>query len=315
MNKRLHPPTHLLRAFVMTAELQTISAAAAALHLTQGAVSKQVLELESWLGVPLFARVRKRLQLTPAGRRYVEAVAPLLRQLEAATLDFMTSPAEGGVLHLSALPTFASKWLIPRLPAFQAAHPKVLIQFVPYVQGYDFTRPDLDCAVRYGTGPWAGAAADYLAGREMVLIGPPRRRGETPLKRPQDVVQHRLLQHVSVPQAWSHWCERHGIAGINPHGGIQLDLYSAIVRAVAAGMGLALVPACLVEDELARGEVITALAGAPGRLTSDTGYFLCYPENKANTEPLSLFRAWLQQQCAARAEDAEAPAGPARPRR
>ena len=309
MNRRLLPPMHLLRAFIVTAELKTVSAAADALHLTQGAVSRQVLELEDWLGVSLFARVRKRLQLTPAGQRYLLAVQPLLQQLEAATLDLMSIPHDGGVLHLSVLPTFAAKWLIPRLPAFQAAHPKVLLQFVPYVQGYDFHRPDLDCAVRYGEGPWEGAVCEYVVGRRMVLIASPARSGRAALKRPADVVHHRLLHHVSVPTAWSDWCERHGISGINPHGGIQLDQYAAIVRAVAAGMGLGLVPECLVEDELARGEVVAPLPERQGIYEARAGYYLCFPENKSSMDALVLFKAWL-----AEAASSAAPASPAPPR-
>lgn len=298
MNRRLHPPTHLLRAFVVTAQLKTMSAAAAALHLTQGAVSKQVLDLEDWLGVALFARVRKRLKLTPAGQRYLLVVEPLLAQLEAATLELMSSPADGGVLRLSVLPTFGAKWLIPRLPQFQAAHPKVLLQFVPYVQGYDFQRPDLDAAVRYGEGPWPDALADYIAGREMLLIAPKRRGGEPPLKRVADVAQHRLLHHVSVPAAWAQWCVQQKVSGVNPHSGIQLDQYATIIQAVAAHMGIALVPACLVEDELRRGEVISPLPAAQGRITANTGYWLCYPENRTELEPLLLLRRWLAQQTA-----------------
>lgn len=296
MNKRLHPPTQLLRAFVVTAQLGTISGAAEALHVTQSAVSKQVQELENWLGVALFARVRKRLQLTPPGRRYLLAIQPLLAQLEAATLEVMSTPADGGVLHLSVLPTFGAKWLIPRLPAFQAAHPKVLLQFVPYVQGYDFNRADLDCAIRYGEGPWAGAVSEYLIGREMTLIAPPPKAGDAPLERPADVVHHRLLQHVSVPRAWSLWCERHSISTVNPHSGIQLDQYVAIIRAVAAGMGLALVPTCLVEDELTRGEVVSPAWDSEQSDEDQAGYFLCYPENKAHLEPLVVFRQWLLAQ-------------------
>lgn len=296
MNKRLHPPTQLLRAFVVTAQLGTISGAAEALHVTQSAVSKQVQELEHWLGIALFARVRKRLQLTPPGQRYLLVVQPLLAQLEAATLELMSTPADGGVLHLSVLPTFGAKWLIPRLPAFQAAHPKVLLQFVPYVQGYDFTRADLDCAIRYGEGPWAGAVSEYLIGREMTLIAPPRKAGDPPLDRPADVVHHRLLQHVTVPRAWPNWCERHDISSVNPHSGIQLDQYVAIIRAVAAGMGLALVPTCLVEDELTRGEVVSPAWDTVQDDAALAGYFLCYPENKAHLEPLVVFRQWLHDQ-------------------
>jgi LysR family transcriptional regulator, glycine cleavage system transcriptional activator len=296
MTKRLHPPTQLLRAFVTTAQLGTISAAADALHLTQSAVSKQVQELEFWLGITLFARVKKRLQLTPPGQRYLLAVQPLLVQLEAATLDVMSTPLDGGVLHLSVLPTFGAKWLIPRLPAFQAAHPKVLLQFVPYVQGYDFNRPDLDCAIRYGEGPWPGAVSDYVIGRDMTLIAPQRKSGDAPLKRASDVVHHRLLQHVSVPNAWVHWCEHHQVSGVNPHSGIQLDQYVAIIRAVVAGLGLALVPTCLIEEELALGEVVSPNWSAAQHDTAQAGYFFCYPENKAHLEPLVIFKQWLQSQ-------------------
>jgi DNA-binding transcriptional LysR family regulator len=283
----------LLRAFVTVARLQTVSAAAVALHLTQGAVSKQIRELEDWLRVPLFERVRKRLQLTPAGARYLGAVEPLLAQLEAATLDLMSGPPDDGVLHLSVLPTFGAKWLIPRLPAFQAAHPRALLQFVPYVQGYDFARPDLDCAIRYGEGPWPGSIAEPVTGREMALIAAPRRAGDPRLRRPADIAACRLLQHATVPRAWSQWCERHGVGGVNPHSGIQLDQYGAIVRAVSAGLGIGLVPTCLIEDELARGEVVEPLAGGAGRFEADAGYVLCYPEHKSSLPALVAFRQWL----------------------
>jgi DNA-binding transcriptional LysR family regulator len=238
--------------------------------------------------------VRKRLRLTAAGQRYLLRIKPLLQQLEAATLDIMSNPASGGVLHLSVLPSFGAKWLIPRLPRFQAAHPQVALQFMPYVQGYDFTRPDLDAAIRYGDGAWAGAEAEYLLGRHMTLIAPRPRPCDPPLRQPADVAAHRLLQHVTVPHAWAQWCATHGVGGINPRGGIQLDQYVAIIRAVSAGLGIGLVPTCLIEDELARGEVVAPLAGAAGTHPAQAGYFLCYPENKASLEPLQALRDWLR---------------------
>jgi DNA-binding transcriptional LysR family regulator len=299
MNRRLHPPLHLLRAFVATAELGTMATAGTTLHLTPGAVSKQVAELEQWLGLALFERVRKRLRLTPAGQRYLMHIKPLLHQLEAATLDIMSNPASGGVLHLSVLPSFGAKWLIPRLPRFQAAHPRVTLQFVPYVQGYDFTRPDLDAAIRYGDGAWAGAEAEYLLGRHMTLIAPRPQPGDPPLRRPADVAGHRLLQHVTVPHAWAHWCATHAVGGINPRSGIQIDQYVAIIRGVTAGLGIGLVPTCLIEDELARGDVIAPLSGAAGAHSAQAGYFLCYPESKASLEPLQALRHWLRAEVVA----------------
>jgi LysR family transcriptional regulator, glycine cleavage system transcriptional activator len=290
--RKLHPPTHLLRAFVMTARHDSISRAADALHLTQSAVSKQILELEGSLGVNLFERVRKRLVLTPAGVRYEAAVRPLLAQLEAATLDVITSGDGGGALHISCLPTFAAKWLIPRLPDFQKQHPQIALHFVPFAQGYTFDRADLDCSILFGQGHWPGAQAHYLTGREVMLIAPPSPRAKPLLKKPQDIANFTLLQHATVPQAWAHWCEAHGVHSINPLSGPQLDQFHSLIRAVMAGMGLALVPRCLVQDDIAAGLVTAPLDDG---YTDDSGYYLCFPESKAQLTPLVYFKAWLQE--------------------
>ena len=294
----LHPPIHLLKAFSTTVRFGSISRAAEALHLTQSAVSKQVQELERATGVPLFERVRKRLSLTPAGRRYEAALRPILAQLEAATLELITSGDGGGALHLSTLPTFGAKWLIPRLPAFQRAQPQIALHFVPYVQGYDFHRPDLDCSILFGDGHWPGAVADYLNGREVMLIAPPAPKGKPQLRRARDVARHRLLQHVSVPNAWSHWLAAHGVEGVNAFAGPQLDQFHSLIRAVSAGMGLALVPRCLVRDDVAAGLVSAPLDDG---YTDDLGYWLCYPEAKAHLPPLVGFRSWLLAECASEA--------------
>lgn len=289
--RKLHPPIHLLRAFVMTARHSSISRAAEALHLTQSAVSKQILELEGSLGLSLFERVRKRLVLTPAGVRYEAAVRVLLAQLEAATLDVITSGDGGGALHISCLPTFAAKWLIPRLPDFQKKHPQIALHFVPFAQGYTFDRADLDCSILFGRGHWPGAVAEYITGREVMLIAPPAPAKKPWLKKPQDIVKFPLLQHATVPQAWAHWCEAHGVNGVNPLHGPQLDQFHSLIRAVMAGMGLALVPRCLVQDDVA-----AALVSAPlddGYL-DDSGYYLCHPESKTQLAPLVSFTTWLR---------------------
>ena len=294
--KRLHPPVHLLQAFATTARFGSISRAAEALHLTQSAVSKQVQELERWTGVALFERVRKRLSLTPAGLRYEAAVRPILGQLEAATLELITSGDGGGALHISTLPTFGAKWLIPRLPDFQREHPQIALHFVPYVQGYDFHRADLDCSILFGDGHWPGAVAEYLTGREVMLIAPPSPRNKPLLRKPQDVAKFTRLQHSSVPQAWGHWCDAHGVQGINPFEGPQLDQFHSLIRAVGAGMGLGLVPRCLVKDDVAAGVVSAPLDDG---YVDDFGYYLCYPESRAQLGPLVSFRDWLLREAQA----------------
>ena len=288
--KRLQPPIHLLKAFTATARFGSVSRACEALHLTQSAVSKQISELEQITGVLLFERIRQRLTLTPAGLRYDAAIRPVLAQLEAATLELITSGDGGGAVHLSTLPTFGAKWLIPRLPQFQRAHPHIALHFVPYPQGYDFQRADLDCSILFGNGRWPGAIADYLTGRDVTLIAPPAAPGQPVLREAQDIRGLTLLQHVSVPHAWTRWCEAHQVRGVNTLIGPQLDQYHSLIRAVMAGMGLALVPRCLVQDDIAAGLVCAPLEDG---YSDELGYYLCYPESRRHLKPLSSFRQWL----------------------
>lgn len=294
--RRLAPPLHLLRAFSTVARFDSVSRAAEALHLTQSAVSKQVKELEGWVGTPLFARSRKRLALTPAGARYEQAVRAVLAQLEAATLELITSDDGGGALHLSSLPTFAAKWLIPRLPQFQQQHPQITLHFVPYVHSYDFERPELDCSILFGEGHWPGAHAHYITGNEVALIAPRTRVADWAIRTPADVARHALMRHVTVPEAWLRWSETQGVPGVvDPPAGPQFDQFQTMIRAVMAGMGLALVPRCLVQDEITAGLVREPLADAPlrGGYQSDKGYWFCFPEGRTPLHALQCFRQWL----------------------
>lgn len=316
--RQLHPPIHLLKAFITTARFGSISRAAESLHLTQSAVSKQVQELERATGVPLFERVRQRLSLTPAGARYEAALRQVMAQLEAATLQLITEADGGGSLHLSSLPTFGAKWLIPRLPSFQRAHPQTALHFVPYVHGYDVHRVDLDCSILFGDGHLPGAVAEYITGREVTLIAPPAPRSQPALRNPQDVMKFQRLRHTSVPNAWSRWAEAHGVEDIKPFSGQEMDQFHSLIRAVAAGMGLALVPQCLVADDIASGVVSAPLGYG---YTDELGYWLCYPESKARLPPLVGFRDWILGQSTqpdaprlpgSGAQDAQAGAAPGR---
>ena len=289
--RRLAPPLHLLRSFSTVVRFGGVSRAAEALHLTQGAVSKQIKELETWVGVPLFERTRKRLALTPAGEQYEKAVRSLLAQLEAATLELITSGDGAGVLHLSNLPTFGAKWLIPRLPGFQQLHPQVTLQFVPYVDSYDFHRPELDCSILFGDGHWPGAHAHYLSGNDVALIAPRRAVADWDIASSADVPRYALLRHVTVPEAWLRWRETHGVPDLDPLAGPQFDQFQTMIRAVMAGMGLALVPRCLVQDEITAGLVREPLAG--GGYRSELGYWFCSPEGRHQVQALDCFRRWL----------------------
>ena len=291
--RRLQPPIHLLQAFVTTAHFGSISRAAQALHLTQSAVSKQVQDLEKHLGIALFERVRQGVTPTPAGRRYEASVRRLLAQLESATLEAIASAEQCGSLQLAVLPAFSSRVLIPRLPQLAQQHPELVLQFVPYTHGYDFNRPDLDCAIRFGDGHWPGAPPIYLTGKQVMLIAPPAPHRGGRWRRAQDVQGQVLLHHMHVPDAWEEWCNAQGVRNVNAFAGPQLDDYQALIRAVSVGLGVALVPECLVADDVARGIVTAPLRAAH---VSRYGYWLCHPEDRASFEPLVKFRDWLLAQ-------------------
>ncbi len=293
--RRLNPPLHLLRTFTTVVRFGGISRAAADLQLTQSAVTKQVQELERWLEVSLFTRQAKRLEVTPAGARYERAIRPLLEQIEAATLGLIGASVEGGALNVAAMPTFSAKWLIPRLPDFHRRHPDVHINFVPYVRGFEGLDANIDCAVLFGDGKWPGAEAVYLEGREVVLVA--GSEASRAIRDLQDVRAFPLLRHVATPQDWPRWQEIHQLAGLQTLAGPQFDSYQAMIQAVIAGIGIALIPRCLILDELALRQLAAPLDGKPGGgYLGDCGYWFCFRQEQQQTTSLRLFRDWLVSQ-------------------
>lgn len=288
--RRLVPPTHLLRAFVTTAQLGSIARAAESLHLTPSAVSKQIGELERWLSMPLFERERKRLLLTEGGERYRDELMPILNQLEAATFEMMRSSSGGaGVLHMSVMPTLGDTWLMPQLPAFKEQNPDIDLRFSTLLGEEELALSSLDCAIRYGGPDWPGMQADYLGGHEIVVVAPPLALQHHPLKTYEDLRHYTLLHHVITPQGWPIWLKAHGVEGINALTGPQRTLASSMLSAVSAGMGVALIPECLVRGEVQRGAVTIPFAP----YIHSEGYYLCYPERSLEHPAFQTFRAWL----------------------
>ena len=195
------------------------------------------------------------------------------------------------------LPTFGAKWLIPLLPQFQQREPQVTLHFVPYVDGYDFKSPTLDSSILFGDGHWPGARAHYLVGQQVALIAPPLGSPGAPaIRTPQDLIGCTRLRHVTIPDAWAQWSQAQGVSEMRALDGPQFDQFQSIIRAVMAGMGVALVPRCLVQDEIASGLVTEPLPGHG--YTSHLGYWFCYPEGRAHHGALSSFRSWLLETAA-----------------
>jgi LysR family transcriptional regulator, glycine cleavage system transcriptional activator len=292
--KKLLPPTHLLRAFLAVAEFGSVARAAEGLHLTPGAVSKQIAELERWLAVPLFDRVRKKLVLTPAATGYRDAMLPAIGALEAATLDVMRSREGSSVIHFGVPPTISERWLDPLLPEFTATHPGIELRamsFVPYPTNVPTDR--VDAFIGYGRSAHPDLQSEYLLGREIVVIAPPRELMARPLSAPADLRHFDLVHHEAQPEAWAQWCAIHGVSDIDAHSGPQLTLAQSIISAVAAGVGVALMPLFLVVRELADGRLSSPF---PPLVHQGGGYYLCFPSGLASAAALGSLRSWLLEQ-------------------
>ncbi|GAB3335673.1 transcriptional regulator GcvA [Bordetella tumulicola] len=259
--------------------------------MTQGAVSKQVKHLESFLGVELFLRIRQGLVLTEAGRSYLKKIQSGLSQIEAATVELIAHQGQGGTLRLTCMPTFGARWLIPRLTAFMRVRPDIHVEFLPHRQGYDFSSPELDAAVRFGEGIWPGSGADYIVGRDVVPVGSPRLLGKG-CENASELLSYPLLHHTSALEGWREWLDEAGCDTRRALEGARFDQYALLSQAAAAGFGIALIPRCLIEDELRDGRLTVALQ-APVRARQ--GYYLCFPEQKANLPIVQAFRTWLAE--------------------
>lgn len=292
--KKLLPPTHLLRAFLAVAEYRTVARAAEGLHLTPGAVSKQIAELERWLAAPLFDRVRKKLILTKAASAYRDAMLPAIGELEAATLRLMRSREGSSVIHFGVPPTISERWLEPLLPDFCVAQPGIELRamtFLPYPANVPTDR--VDAFIGYGSSPHPDIQSEYLLGREIIVIAPPRHLMPQPLSAPSDLRHFDLVHHEAQPDAWAQWCAMHRLTDIDAYRGPQLTLAHSIISAVAAGVGVALMPQFLVVRELHEG---TLTSPFPPIVHQNGGYYLSFPSRMVANESFGTWRAWLVDQ-------------------
>lgn len=292
--KHPYPNVAELLAFTSSAKHLNFSRAARALGLTPSAVSRQIASLEAAFGVQLFIRDGRNLVLTRAGSVYLSRVAGPLRDIGNASLELMSAAGQSDLLTIASVPTFTTKWLIPRLPDFLSSTPGATISFSRHLAQGDPFPLDLDAAIRYGDGNWEGVVCDYIDGRHFILVCSPDYHRRHPLRIPEDTAHAPRLLHGQAEQVWAQWAQCYGVRGLHALGGPRFEQYSVLFQAAQAGLGLALVPAFLVADNLAAGTLIEPIA-AP--IEVDQGHYLCYfPERIETRPPLAQFRRWVLSQ-------------------
>ena len=286
--RRFLPSLSLLQAFEAAARLQSITGAAQELSLTQSAVSRQIRALEEQLGTCLFHREKQTIRLTLGGASYAREVREALQKISQASMNLRANP-HGGTLSLAILPTFGTRWLAPRLPGFLAENPGITINLVTRLTQFDFRNEAVDAAIHFGRTDWPGADCVHLMGEDVVPACAPALLERYRFGTAADLRTAPLLHLTSRPDAWERYFLRHDVDAQNVHG-MLFDQFATAAQAAAAGLGVALLPTFLIDDEIAAGRLVRAL-DAPMR--SEEAYYLCWPRDQDSYEPLQVFCKWL----------------------
>lgn len=294
--RRKIPNTWALTAFEAAARHQSFTKAARELALTQSAICRQIAGLEGFLGVKLFLRSKRGVALTEAGQTYSRQVSLRLDAVERDTLELMARRGLGGTLELATVPTFATRWLLPRLAGFQRAYPDITVNLSTSTRPFLFDETHFDAAIYFGDASWPGTETRPLMREELVPVCSPRLIAPRKKLKPGDLRRYPLLQQSTRPYAWRQWFESLGLAIDDDMTGPRYELFSMLSQAAIHEMGIALIPRFLVEDELKSGLLMIPVNHT---YVSDKSYRLIYPEHKADSAVLQHFRDWLESEAAA----------------
>ena len=287
------PSTASLTAFVAAARHTSFTAAAKELSLTHGAVCRQVASLESFLGTKLFRRSGRGIVLTEAGVVYHRQIARRLDEVERDTLDLMARKGRGGSIELAVVPTFGTRWLLPRLPDFAREHPDVTVNLSSRTRPFLFEDTDLDAAIYAGDGHWPGASCTFLLAETLVPVCSPALIAPRKRLTPQQLATLPLIQQSTRPYAWRHWFESAGVSTRRELVGPRYELFWMSLQAAVVGLGVALVPEYDLDDEITAGRLVIPVHRP---CPSDRAYYFVTPERKAADPLLGAFGQWLKTQ-------------------
>lgn len=291
--RRKIPSTAALSTFEAAARHMSFTEAASELALSQSAVCRQIAGLEELLGVKLFRRSKRGVVLTEAGMAYNRQIAQRLDDLERDTLNVMARQGRGGTLELAVVPTFGTRWLLPRIPDFARKHPGITLNLSSHTRPFLFADTKMDAAIYAGDGNWPGAVATHLMDETLIPVCSPALIAPRTRLTPQELAQLPLLQQSTRPYAWRHWFESTGYAPGNELVGPRYELFFMSLQAASVGLGVALVPEYDLTDDVATGRLIIPV---PHAAPSDRAYYLVSPEHKNENPVLDIFKHWLLEQ-------------------
>ncbi len=297
------PPLNALRAFEAAARRLSFTKAADELNVTPGAISQHIRQLEEYAGTPLFKRTGRSVLLTDAAQASLPIVRQVFDQIAEAG-RIMRAPARKGRVMVSSAPSFASKWLAPRLDGFHSAHPEIEAWVSADSGLTDFTIADADFAIRYGGGVYEGLKSEKLLDETVLPVcSPALLEGLDAIRRPEDLAKHTLIHDVSAevdPSCpdWSSWLQARNLKDeVDGTRGPRFNQSALAIEAAASGRGVVLAKRAIATTDLAAGRLIAPFAD--GSISVDYGYWLVWPKGRHLPEDVRAFIKWVKAEAAA----------------
>jgi LysR family glycine cleavage system transcriptional activator len=284
------PSISSVRAFEAAGRLLSFTRAAAELNVTQSAISHGVRDLEERFGLPLFIRDGRNLTLTDAGRLYLPFAAEAVGRLRMGERALLDPQRKARVLTVSVSPSFAAKWLVPRLAAFSAEHPDLDLRISANPQHIDFSDGEIDMAVRHGDGSWANLDCTRLCAETVFPVCSPAFERDAKVKTPADLTRCVLIHHRNA-EAWTSWLRAFTSATPEQlsHGPVLNEMSLAIDAAVG-GQGVALARSALAQRDLAEGRLVRPVKQ---ETAAPFAYWIVCPPDTATAQKFVRFRDWL----------------------
>lgn len=290
--RRKIPSSSSLQAFEAAARHGNFARAAEELSLTEGAISRQIGRLESLLNCKLFDRVGSRVKLNAVGANYAHHVRETLERLDRDTQYIKGLPEGTQSLEISSLPTFANRWLIPRLGKFKEQHPDIIVNISVRTDPYILTGSGFDAAIHFEHPAWTGMRTQFLFEERLVPVCNPA------LLTDQDMMsqlhQLPLIHRHQNPEAWEEYIQENDIWLEHPAQGVRYDLHEMAISAAIAGLGVALVPSMYIENEVQNGLLVTPWPES--KVLKKRFCLVKPPETGMNEIVLMIFEKWLETQ-------------------
>ena len=286
------PPLKAVMTFDVVARLGSISKAADELNLTPSAISHQISNVESQIGLKLFERTARGVELTPAGERYQKSIRGALTVIAAAAENARADRLE--VLRIQASPSFAALWLLPRLSRFRNEHPEIKVRLSASHVHSDFARAEVDLDIRYGLQTWNDLHVEAIFAEEIVPLISPALKEQLQLQKPEDLlVQNLILSNVNMVQ-WPQWFAAQGVPISPSEYNLSFDRAYLSIQAATQGLGIALESDRLAEDALGRGLLVPVFPYC--KRIQIHGHHLVYPPSHSGRNKVARFVEWIRKE-------------------